>query len=461
MVGTNNGEIHFAIPEVNAAQYLWSESWRLAWPVFVGQAVSQSMILISRVMIGVIGDSTLAALGMGQMIFFAIVMGLASVSVGMVALMAREAGAGNPREASRIFGQGVFFGTLLSVGLAAAGILFARPIFAALHTPPEVAGEAALFMRIVFIGLPFASASFFLGAGLRGAGDTRTPMIITIAATVLNVVVQYGLVFGKWHMPRMGISGAGVAMSVSFAAALLLFMLLFWFKWSAIAVDFSGFRIDWSIIRRLLKIGGPTAVEWELIQLGLIAFITIINHYGPEPAAAYIIGLTILNFSQLPAMGYNVSATTLVGMCLGARRPDMAETAVKINLRASLTIMTIIGVGLFFFAGPVIRLLFPASSEHTVNLARMYLQAVAIAQPLMAIGFVQAGSLRGAGYSLSPMIVQSTGMYVFRIGLALVLWKAFNAPVHWLWLTQIPDFIFRVLFLSLSVRRGKWKYIKV
>lgn len=419
------------------------------------------MILISRVMVGVVGESSLAALGMGQMIFFAVVMGLASVSVGMVALMAREVGAGELKEASRIFGQGVFFSTLLSIALALAGILMSRFIFLALHTPAEVVDDATRFMQIVFAGLPFASASFFLGAGLRGAGDTRTPMIIVVFTVVLNVFIQYLLVFGKWGLPRMGITGAGMAMALSFVFSLAVFIMLFVFRMSVLPIEFSRFRIDWNVIKRLIKIGGPTAVEWELIQLGLIVFISIVNHYGTEPGAAYIIGLTILNFSQLPAIGYNAAATTLVGMCLGASRPDLAEDAVRINMRAALILMSAIGVVLFFLARVLITALFPGSSEATITQAGFYLQAVAMAQPLMAIAFVQAGSLRGAGYSLSPMIVQSIGMYFFRIGLALVLWKVLAAPVHWLWLTQIPDFLFRAFFLTLSVRRGKWKLVKV
>jgi len=461
MLAQNQNEVMFVIPEGREKRFLWSESWRLAWPVFIGQAVSTSMILISRMMIGTISASSLAALGLGQMIFFAVVMGLASISVGMVALIAREIGAGNFKSASRIFGQGTYFGTIVSVLLAVLGIFLSRPIFQALNIAPEVLDDAAKCMVWLFLGLPFASASFFIGAGLRGAGDTRTPMMIIVINTVFNIVIQYVLVFGKFGIPKMGIIGAGLAMNIAFLIATIMFVLLFTFRLAVIPINFSGFRIDWDIVKKIVKIGGPTAVEWELIQLGLIAFVSMVNHYGPEPAAAYIIGLSILNFSQLPAMGYNVAATTLVGMCLGAKRPDLAEQSVKINLRAAVILMSIISVLLFAFARPLITLLFPESSELTVNLARLYLYAVAICQPLMALAFVQAGALRGAGYSISPMIAQSLGMYVFRIGLAVLFWKIYHAPVHWLWLTQFPDFLFRTVFLSISVQRGKWKTVKV
>ena len=461
MMGPVHTDYNFSIPEGKETRFIWSESWRLAWPVFIGGGVSQSMILISRMMMGRIGESSLAALGMGQMIFFAIVMGLSSVSVGMVALMAREVGAGNPKEASRIFGQGVYFGAILSVALAVLGILFSKKIFLALHTPQDVIDQASKFMQILFLGLPLASLSFFVGAGLRGAGDTRTPMIIQVVNTVFNIVIQWILVFGKFGFPKMGITGAGLAMVLAFAMAMVCFILMFVFRMNIIPINFSGLRMDWEIIKRLIKIGGPTAVEWELIQLGLIAFIGIVNRYGTEPGAAYIIGISFLTFTQLPAMGFNASATTLVGMCLGAKRPDVAEEAVRVNLRAATILMTLIGVALFFFARPLVILLFPDSSELTVELTVFYLQTVAVAQPFMGICFVQAGALRGAGYSVSPMLVQTFGMYFFRIGLAVLLWKALNAPVEWLWATQIPDFIFRSIMMGLSIRRGRWKQIKV
>jgi putative MATE family efflux protein len=461
MMGPIKTDLNFSIPEGQETRFIWSESWRLAWPVFIGMGVSQSMILISRMMMGKIGESSLTALGMGQMIFFAIVMGLSSVSVGMVALMAREVGAGNPKEASRIFGQGVYFGTIVSVALALFGMAFSRPIFQLLHTPAEVVEEASRFMRILFIGLPLASASFFVGAGLRAAGDTRTPMIIQVVNTVLNIFIQWVLVFGKFGLPKMGITGAGLAMVLAFAMAMGCFVFLFAFRLNIIAINFSRFRMDWAIFKRLLKIGGPTAIEWELIQFGLIAFIGIVNRYGTEPGAAYIIGITILSFSQLPAMGFNTSATVLVGMCLGAKRPELAEEAVRVNSRASLITMSLIAVLLILFARQVVTLLFPDSSELTVDLTVLYLITVGLAQPFMAISFVQAGALRGAGYSVSPMLVQTFGMYFFRIGLAVLLWKALKAPVQWLWVTQIPDFLFRSIMMGFSIRRGKWKRIKV
>ncbi len=461
MMRPTNSEVSFVIPEGKETRFLWSESWRMAWPVFVGQAVSTSMILISRMMVGAIGESTLAALGIGQMIFFAMVMGLTSVSVGMVALMARAVGAGDRPAASRIFGQGTLVGTIISVALAGIGILCSRPIFVAMHIAPEILDDAVTTMIILFAGLPFASASFFLGAGLRGAGDTRTPMILITITTVFNMAAQYILMFGKLGLPQMGIIGAGVAMGLAFMVAIALFVLLFAFRLSALPINFSGFKIDWGIIKKIIKIGGPTAVEWELIQLGLVAFVSIVNHYGTEAGAAYIIGLTILNFAQLPAIGYNAAATTMVGMCLGAKRMDLAEKSVRINLLAAVILMSIISLLLIAFARPVIQTLFPNSSELTVEYARLYLLAVAVCQPLMALSFVQAGALRGAGYSISPMIAQSSGMYVFRIGLAVVLWKVYQTPVFWLFLTQLPDFIYRSVFLSISFRGGKWKLHKV
>lgn len=460
MIQPNNNELSFVVPEGKERRFLWADSWRLAWPVFIGQGVATSMILISRMMVGAIGESALAALGLGQMIFFALVLGLSSIAVGMVALIAREVGAGNIREASRIFGQGVFFGTIASLFLSIAGILLTRPIFLALHIAPEVLDDSVRCMFWLYLGLPFASTSFFLGAGLRGAGDTRTPMVIQILNTCFNILLQYVLVFGKFGLPKMGIVGAGLAMAIAFLLSTIMFIPLFSLSMTKLDINFSKLKIDLAILKKIVKIGGPTAIEWELIQLGLIAFVSIVNRYGPEPAAAYIIGLSILNFSQLPSLGYNASATTQVGMCLGAKRPDLAEMSLRVNITASVILMSVIAIAMVIFAQPLILSLFPQSSELTVGYAKLYLYAVAVCHPLMAIAFVQAGALRGAGYSVSPMIAQSSGMYIFRLGLAVLLWKKFNAPVQWLWLTQIPDFLFRTLYLSISVRRGRWKKVK-
>jgi len=443
------------------ARYLRSESWRLAWPVFLGQGGNQIMILLSRMMVGHLGEGSLAGVGIGQMIFFALVVGLSAVGIGVVALVARQIGAEDKEEAGRILGQGVMFGILLSLGLSALGIALSRPLFQLLQSPPEVINEGVKFIRIVFLGLAPASIAFFLSAGLRGAGDTRTPMIIVTVCNMINLILQYLLIFGKAGFPRLGIVGAGVAMVVGFCLAILAFFVLFASGRSIIPIYFSGFKLNRKIIWQIIRIGGPTAIEWELIQLGLIAFISIINHFGTEPSASYIIGVTILPFAQIPAMAYRTSVTTMVGIFLGAKRADLAEKSIKVNVRYCLIWMGILAVVLFSSARFIISYLFPTSSFYTKGLAELYIKVIAICLPLVAVSFINAGGLRGAGATKIPMVIQGVGMYVFRIGIALILWQVAHLQVHWLWLSLIPDFLFRTIFLSLAVKKGKWKLVKV
>ena len=419
------------------------------------------MILLSRMMVGHLGEGSLAGVGIGQMIFFALVVGLSAVGIGVVALVARQIGAGDREEAGRILGQGVMFGTLVAIFISLIGISFARPLFELLQSPPEVISEGVRFIRIVFIGLAPAAMSFFISAGLRGAGDTRTPMIIVTICNALNLVFQYLLIFGKFGFPRMGIVGAGLAMDIGFGLSVIIFTLYFLSGRSIIPIRFSGFKINWQTVWRIIRIGGPTAIEWELIQVGLIGFVSIINHFGTEASASYVIGITVLPFAQIPAMAYRASVTTMVGIFLGAKRPDLAERSIVVNVRYCLVWMGILAVVLFFGAGWFVQSLFPASSLYTQGLAELYLKTIAICLPLVAIAFISAGGLRGAGATKIPMVIQGTGMYFFRIGIALILWRGFHLPVHWFWLSLFPDFLFRAIFLSLAVKQGKWKQVKV
>ncbi len=442
-------------------KYLRSEIWRLGWPVLVGQGLNHTVVLASRVMVNSLGEDALAGVGIGQMILFALITVLGAVGIGVVALVARAVGAGDREEAGRVLKQSLIIGAVFSATLSVIGLLSSRAIFRALGSEPEVVDQGAMFMNILFIGLVPMSLGFFIGAGLRGAGDTRTPMFIGIGMNVVNIILQYVLIFGKFGFPELGVIGAALGILISFVLASLTFFLLFPLKFAVIPMRLRGWRIHWETVWRILRIGIPTAMEWELLQIGMIIFIYIVNGYGTGAAAAYIIGISIFPFAQLPAFAFSTAATTLVGQSLGAKSIVRAEASFRQNMRLAVLSMAVFGALLFITAGVIIRTIFPSDNPDTLRIAVFYVRLIAITQPFMAIGFTISGGLRGAGDTVPPMIAQATGMYIGRIGLAFMAWKVLHAPVEWVLVSMFPDHFIRIIIVTIRFLSGRWKRVKV
>jgi putative MATE family efflux protein len=442
-------------------RYIRSEIWRLGWPVLVGQGLNHTVVLASRVMVNTLGEDALAGVGIGQMILFALITVLGAVGIGVVALVARSVGAGDKEEAGRVLKQSLIVGFMFSAMLTVIGLLSSRAIFRALGSEPEVVDQGATFMNVLFLGLIPMSLGFFIGAGLRGAGDTRTPMFIGIGMNVVNIILQYVLIFGKFGFPEMGVIGAALGILISFVLASVTFFLLFPLKFAVIPMRLRGWRIHWDIVWRIFRVGIPTALEWELLQIGLIVFISIVNGYGTGAAAAYIIGISIFPFAQLPAFAFATATTTLVGQSLGAKSMMRAEASFRQNMRLAFLSMSVFGVLLFITAGVLIRTIFPSDNPDTIRLAVFYVRLIAATQPLMAMGFTISGGLRGAGDTVPPMIAQATGMYLGRIGLAFIAWKLLQAPVEWVLVSMFPDHLLRITIVIIRFLSGKWKRVKV
>jgi putative MATE family efflux protein len=442
-------------------RYIRSEIWRLGWPVLVGQGLNHTVVLASRVMVNTLGDEALAGVGIGQMILFALITVLGAVGIGVVALLARSVGAGDKDEAGRILKQSLLVGALFSAVLSVVGILSSRAIFRALGSEPEVVEQGSRFLNVLFMGLVPMALGFFISAGLRGAGDTRTPMFVAIGMNLVNIILQYVLIFGKFGFPELGVIGSALGIVISFVMASITLLLLFPLKMSVIPMRLRGWGIQWGTVWRILRIGIPTALEWEMVQIGLIVFISIVNGYGTTAAAAYVIGITIFPFAQLPAFAFATATTTLVGQSLGAESIIRAEASFRQNMRLAFVLMAFFGAFLFLAAGVIIQNIFPSDNPETIRLAVFYVRLIAITQPLMAIGFTVSGGLRGAGDTVPPMIAQATGMYLGRIGLAFIAWKILDTPVEWVLVTMFPDHFIRISIVTIRFLTGKWKAVKV
>jgi putative MATE family efflux protein len=445
-----------------ALRVLYRAIWKLAWPVFLSETIAAAVTLINRIVVSRLGEKAYNSVNVGLMVFLVIITVIASVAVGTTALVAQHWGAGEREKAGRVLQQSLIFGLLLSLAIALVGMPLSFGIYRLLGVDAETVRAGSRFLLSLFLSLPLLAPGFFMAAALRGAGDTKTPMLVGFVMGAVSLILSYGLILGELGMPRLEILGAALAIGGSFSVYTAILAVLFILKKTVFTIPGTGWRPDFRIAATIFRIGMPAAAEWTLIQIGILVYVFLIYRYGEAAAAGYFTGITILTIAQAPIFGLQGATTTLVGQAVGARDFAGAESAFRHSVLLGFIATAAIGLLLYVVATPpFLALLFRELTSESIAYTRIYVILLVFVLPLMGIAFPIAGGLRGAGETVPPLIASSVGVYGGRIIFAMVGYYLFHPPVIVIWCSMFPDLIIRIVIMTAALAGGRWKRSKV
>ena len=389
---------------------------RLAWPV-IGENLLQTMLgIVDTLLVARLGAAAIAGVGTGIQLTFFLISALAAVTIGASILVAHAAGARDTVGANRLAKQALTWGTLISVPLALLSVVLSGPLIAIFGLEPEVAVIAGDYWRIVAGSSTLLILMLAAGAVMRGAGDSRTPMLATLLANVINAGAAYVLIFGHFGLPALGAAGSAWAASLGrlVGAAMLIAILLRGRGLISVRGGW-GWRPDLTVARRIFSLGVPAAVEQLLITLSFLTLTIVVASLGTAALAAQRLSFTAMSVAFLPGFGFAIAATALVGQSLGGRRPAEAAAAASIATRWAALWMGALGVIYFFFGEPIMRIF--SDDPAVIDFGVASFRVIAFSQPFWAVMFVQSGALRGAGNTSFPLRVNAIGMWI-SVGLA-------------------------------------------
>jgi putative MATE family efflux protein len=431
--------------------------WQLALPSILGNLSYTIVGMVQTKFVGELGAQSLAALGAGQRIFFAMQAILMAISAGTTALVARAWGAGDYDEASRVTMASLVLAAAFSFIFAFLGFFFAGPVAMVFGLDPETLELAAENIRWLSIfNLAFA-AMFVLSAALRASGDAWSPLWISGGVNLLNLPLLYVFVFGSWGMPAMGVAGAAIAAGLSFTVGSGVLLVL-WVRQKFRVRHVSGGWWRRARLRALLDIGYPAALEQGVFQLGFFIFLMLIgNAYGTEAFAAYNIGVNILAVCMTVGFGFSIAGSTLVGQHLGAKDPEAASRSGWRSLWLAVVSMGVLGLVIVIFAQQL-AVYFIGDDIKTITYTVQFIYLLGAMMPLLAVEFAIGGSLRGAGDTRFPLVATVLGLLVMRCGLA-ALAVYLELAVFWVYAALVGDYVLKGTLLIWRFRKGKWKKI--
>lgn len=433
--------------------------WRLAWPVILTMSIESLVFLVDMLMVGRLGPLPVAGVGVATQILFAVNTVIFAVGTGTVAVVARCVGAGDVRQASVVAAQSLLAVLALVFVVMIPALAVAPWVVDRFGVEPEVAAIGVRYLRVVLLALPLDAVFLIVAFALRGAGDTRTPLLIGVVVAAVNVVANYLFIFGAFGFPALGAMGAAVGTAIAYSAGATLAFLVLQRGDLVLQLPRRWWRPDLSVMRRVLAIGTPAAIEHMLIQIGFVLYFALAAVHGTSAVAAYVIGVRILGLSFLPGIGFSVAAGALVGQNLGARQPDQARRSGWGTTWLSMALMSIGGVVIFVAARPIAALF--VDDPEVVARTVVFIQVLAAVQPLMALDFTLGGALRGAGDTRFPLYVVLIGFYACRLSFGYAATHVFQWDLFWLWFALVPDYIVRCLLKTSRFQSNRWETIRV
>ncbi|NOY78907.1 MAG: MATE family efflux transporter [Calditrichaeota bacterium] len=433
--------------------------WILAWPMVLGNLLQNLFNIVDMIFVGRLGPNAIGAVAMSGILMSVVWTFLAGVSMGTRAMVSRFFGAGDTEQTKIVVYQSLILGVVLSVLLAVLGHFFAAPALKALGGAPDVVRLGTPYLKIVFLG-SFALIIFFLiSSVLRGIGDALTPMKVWAFATVLNIVLDPILIFGLGPAPKLGVRGAAIATVTGQGIGMLIGLWILFRGVSFIQIHLREFRLNLDIIWRIIKIAIPGSVQGGVRSLGDLFIMRIVAVYGTVAVAAYGVGLRVLMIIMLPGWALGSTAATLVGLNLGAKKPDRAEKSTRYT--TAYYLLFVIPMGILFFAFPewVIRIF--NSDPDVLRIGAEYLRITTLAYPFLAIGLITGMAQSGAGDTTTPMLVITTGIFAVQIPLALLLPRFLSLGTNGIWLAIACAYSLQGILMAYFFWRGKWKRKKV
>ncbi len=438
-----------------------TEVWRLAWPSVATFMLMTTNSILDRMFVGTLGRDALAAVGVGGQLIFLLVSLSMAITVGTTALVARFTGAEDPRQAARATGQSITLGLLIGIFCTLAVSAALGPFLQAVGLSDGAQAQCRRFLETALWGMVPMFLANVLSAAFRGLGDTRTPLKVMICANLVHVTGDFILIFGRFGMPRLGLAGAGVALSSANAMSFLAFAVFLGRSPLRSAWLARELRLTQEWTARILKIGIPAAITALLRTTSLMSFTGVLARTAESMSAvaALPIGMTAESIAFMPGFGFSVAASALVGQSLGARKPDRAERAGWEATWQGVLIMTVMGL-VFFAAAPRFAALFTHDPK-VLALAVSYLRIMAVSEPMLAFGMVLTGALQGAGDTVRPAVLTAVTFWVFRLPVAWLLALKLGYNTAGAWVAMSASTVLSGVLAILLFREGSWKRIKV
>ena len=430
----------------------------LSGPMIATESI-YTLSVLEMVWVGRLGAAALAGVGIAFIVVMLILTAQIGLSVAARAMIARAIGAGNEAEANHVARQGIFLAVSYGLVMTVVGVTLAGPILRVFNLEPDATAAGITYLRV--FSLAWIPASFYLMTYgmIQASGDSVNPMKIELAMRLTQVVVTPFLVLGWAFFPKVGVGGAAMGGAAAEYIGMSLAIWLLTSGRTRLHLGLKGFRPDFEVIRRLIRVGLPASVMNIQLSVSSIVIAGIMVPFGTAAVAGHSLLSRIQQMLFLPNFGLSLGAGVLVGQNLGAREPGRAQrtgwTAAGLAGGLSFTL----AVAVLVWANSIARVF--VTDPQTVALTATFLRIAAVAIMVSGVSSALQQSINGAGDTMIPMIVGVLTVWALQIPLAFLLPRFTSLGVFGVRWAMVSTYAAGALIYMAYFKSGRWKRTQV
>ncbi len=432
----------------------------LAGPTIFEQFMQTAVQYIDTAMVGSLGTSATAAVGATTTVNWLVGSTVSAVGVGFLSYIAKKHGSGELAAVRRASAQSVLAVLVTGVFFTVLTLTLSPVVPVLMQVDAPIRDLAAKYFFILYTPMPARAATIIFGTVLRAVGDTKTPMYAGVAVNIVNVVLNFLLIYPTREIfgitvwgADMGVTGAAVASAIGFAVGGIIITAALW-KHPLLSPKKISLKPDREILGPCLKVAFPNMLQRFGTCLGYVAFASMINSLGEVATAAHTIANTVESAFYIPGYGMQTAAATLAGNALGARDNRKMKEFAGMTVFSEVVLMLVSG-GLLFIFAPFMMDIFSDSPE-VIKLGSTVLRMVAVSEPFYGVSIIIEGMMQGVGRTVKPFVYNIIGMWGIRIVGTFIFIQFFSGGLVSAWGCMIAHNMFLFVLYFIHWVSGKW-----
>lgn len=436
----------------------------LAWPTMLEQLMQTAVQYIDTAMVGSLGTDATAAVGSTTTVNWLIGSTVSAVSVGFLAFISQANGAGNREGVKKASSQAVLAVLVCGLFFTAVALSLSGIVPVLMQVDENIRELSSQYFFILYVPMLARAATIIFGTMLRAVGDTKTPMLVGIWVNVINVILNFLLIYPTRTVEiftlsltipgaGFGVLGAAIASAISFIFGGISITVTLW-KHPLLSPKGQSIKPDWQILKPCLKVALPNALQRFATSLGYVCFAAMVNSLGEISTAAHTIANTVESAFYIPGYGMQTAAATLAGNALGAKDKQKIHDLSRMILIIEVIFMIASGALLFIFAPNMMKLF--SKDEQVIMLGATVLRMVAVSEPFYGFSIIVEGMMQGMGRTVMPFISNIIGMWGIRIVGTFICTQLMSMGLVSAWACMIMHNMMLFIMFAIYYLTGKW-----
>ncbi len=437
---------------------VWKAMLVFLVPLILSNALQSIGQLFGSIVVGRwLGVEALAAISAFFPLFFLAVSFVIGIGSGSSILIGQAYGAKNEERLKAVVGTTLTFTLLMGILLAIIGGVFTSEVLRLIGTPENILGVSVHYARILFISMPALFLYFVYTTFMRGTGDSKNPFYFLVVSTVLNLVFLPVLVFGWIGLPKLGVYGAAYASVISMIITLVVMVLYLRKIKHPLQFDASvrhHLKMDWKLLRLLLRLGIPSSITMILVSLSEIAVITFVNRYGSDATAAYGAVNQVASYVQMPAVSLGIAVSIFAAQAIGANQFERLKKVIRAGIILNYIIGGILITLVYLFSMDILSWFL--TSKNTLDIAHDLLMITLWSYLVFGHAQIISATMRASGTVLWPTIFSVISIWVVEVPIAYYMPHVNHLGILGIWFGYPAAFIVS-LFLLYMYYRLSWQ----